>query len=253
MIRARRIWIVLAAAAISGEDPIATGIQGSIYALRTVILPFIWIFNPQLLLIDVDNVWELLSVVLASTVAMCAFAAITMGWFRVKLRWWELVLMTLAVIILFRPDLLMDRFVPEYRDAPASQVFDVVAKAPANDRLVLITKGTTIEGDEVQKTVAVNLGLAQSDARKRLSDAGLQLTPLGDAVQIASVRFGSRAKKAGVDQGFDILAVKVRTDRPTPHWFYVLGYLLIALVWWVQGRRMRASPSGDAVKARARA
>ena len=42
-----------AAAAISGEDAIETGIQGSFYALRTVILPFVWIFNPQLLLIDV--------------------------------------------------------------------------------------------------------------------------------------------------------------------------------------------------------
>ena len=44
-----------AAAAISGEDAIETGIQGSLYALRTVILPFIWIFNPQLLLIDIDG------------------------------------------------------------------------------------------------------------------------------------------------------------------------------------------------------
>ena len=42
-----------AASAISGEDSIATGLQGSVYALRTVILPFIWIFNPQLLLIGV--------------------------------------------------------------------------------------------------------------------------------------------------------------------------------------------------------
>ena len=44
-----------AAAAISGEDAIATGVQGAVYALRTVILPFIWIFNPQLLLIDIDS------------------------------------------------------------------------------------------------------------------------------------------------------------------------------------------------------
>lgn len=242
-----------AAAAISGEDPIATGIQGSVYALRTVILPFIWIFNPQLLLIGVDSLWELVSVVLASTVAMCAFAAITMGWFRVKARWWELVLMTIAVVILFRPDLLMDRIVPEYRDVPASQVFDVAATLPDNDRLILVTKGTTIEGEDVRKTVAVNLGPAASDARKRLSDAGLQLVPLGDGVKIGAVRFGSRAKKAGADQGFDVVAIKVRTDRPTPHWFYLPAYLLIALVWWVQGRRMRAGPSGDPAKGRARA
>ena len=228
-----------AASAISGEDPIQTGIQGSVYALRTVILPFIWIFNPQLLLIDIDNVWELTSLIVASTVAMCAFAAVTMRWFRVKMRWWEVLIMGLAVIMLFRPDLFMDRIKPEYTEVPASQVFDVVAKAPANERLVLVTKGTTIEGEDIMKTVAVNLGAAGSDARKRLSDAGLQLVPLGDSVQIASVRFGSRARKAGINQGFDVVAVKVRTDRPSAHWFYLPAYALVALVWFLQGRRLR--------------
>ena len=60
-----------AAAAISGEDPIETGIQGSIYALRTVILPFIWIFNPQLLLIDV-NAWAEVPLVAGASRRRCS-------------------------------------------------------------------------------------------------------------------------------------------------------------------------------------
>jgi TRAP-type uncharacterized transport system fused permease subunit len=75
-----------AAAAISGEDAIQTGIQGALYALRTVILPFIWIFNPQLLLIDVHGWGELLLVVSACTLAMLGFAALTMNWLRVRMR-----------------------------------------------------------------------------------------------------------------------------------------------------------------------
>ena len=75
-----------AAAAISGEDAIKTGIQGSVYALRTVILPFIWIFNPQLLLIDIHSTAELIRVVVACVIAMLVFAAVTMNWFRVKSR-----------------------------------------------------------------------------------------------------------------------------------------------------------------------
>ena len=78
-----------AAAAISGEDAIKTGIQGSIYALRTVILPFIWIFNPQLLLIDIHSTAELVRVVVACSIATLVFAAVTMNWFRVKSRLWE--------------------------------------------------------------------------------------------------------------------------------------------------------------------
>lgn len=227
-----------AAAAISGEDAIETGIQGALYALRTVILPFIWIFNPQLLLIDVHGVPELLRVIGACTVAMLVFAAITMNWFRVRSRWWENLLLVLAVVLLFRPDFFMDRLTPEYREEPAARVFEVAGGLQPGDRLVAVIQGTTLEGDEVTKTVALQLG-AGEDGRRRLGAAGLQLVPLGDKMQIGAVKFGSRAQKGGWEQGWDIARVKVPTDRPTPHWFYLPALALVALVWFTQGLRLR--------------
>jgi TRAP transporter 4TM/12TM fusion protein len=235
-----------AAAAISGEDSIKTGIQGSVYALRTVILPFIWIFNPQLLLINVHTTGELTRVVLACTLATLIFAAVTMNWFRVKNRWWETVALAVAVVLLFRPDFFMDRIEAEYRDVPAAQVFDVARDRPSNDRVVMVIKGTTIEGDDVTKTVALQLGEAGPDGRKRLMDAGLQLVPLGDAVQIGAIKFGTAAAKSGFEQGWDVSTVKVPAERPTPHWFYLPALLLVALVWWSQGRRLPAARRANA-------
>jgi len=229
-----------AASAISGEDSLKTGVQGAVYALRTVILPFIWIFNPQLLLINVHTTGELIRVVLACTLATLVFAAVTMNWFRVKSRWWEALALAVAVVLLFRPDFFMDRLHPEYRDVPAAQVFDVARDRPSNDRVVMVIKGTTIEGDDVTKTVALQLGEAGPDGRKRLMDAGLQLVPLGDTVQIGAIKFGTAAAKSGFEQGWDVSAIKVPTDRPTPHWFYLPALLLVALVWWSQGRRLPA-------------
>ncbi|HYF43354.1 MAG TPA: TRAP transporter permease [Ramlibacter sp.] len=231
-----------AAAAISGEDAIETGIQGALYALRTVILPFIWIFNPQLLLIDVQGWAELVRVVAACTIAMLVFSALTMGWFRVRCRWWENLLLAAAVVLLFRPDFFMDRITPEYREAPASQVMELARAAPENGRLVMVIKGTTLEGEDVVKTVALGLGAAGADGRKRLADAGLQLVPLGQQVQIGAVKFGSRARKAGIEQGWEVASVKVPTERPSPHWFYLPALALIALVWFTQGLRMRLRP-----------
>ncbi len=232
-----------AAAAISGEDAIKTGVQGSVYALRTVILPFIWIFNPQLLLIDVESTWDLIKVVGASTVAMLLFAAVTMGWFRIKMRWWEMAALSLAVALLFRPDFFMDRLAPEYRDEPATRLLDLARDAPNNGRIVMRIAGTTLEGDEVIKTVAVRLGEKSDDGRKRLNDAGLTMMALGDKVQIGAVKFGTRAKKAGFEQGWNVRAVNVRTDRASQHWFYIPALLLAALVWWAQGRRMNGQGS----------
>jgi TRAP transporter 4TM/12TM fusion protein len=235
-----------AAAAISGEDAIATGIQGSLYALRTVILPFIWIFNPQLLLIDVHGASEAVRVVVASTLAMLVFAAITMNWFRVRSRWWEQVVLALAVALLFRPDWFMDQITPEFVARPASELAEIARTTPDDQSLVLLIRGTNIEGDEIRKTVALPLRDAGSDGRKRLADAGLSLSFLGDRVQITGVKFGSRARKAGIDQGFDVERVDVPSGRPSAHWFYLPALLLIGLVWWSQGRRMRPL-QGDAL------
>ena len=227
-----------AAAAISGEDAIATGIQGSIYALRTVILPFIWIFNPQLLLIGVRSWFELLLVVLASTAAMLVFAAVTMNWFRVRCKAWELLAMVLATVFLFRPDFFMDYVAPEYRSVPAAQVYQVAGELPADERLVAVIAGTTLEGRELRKTVAVSLGAAQADGRRRIAATGLQLAVLGDKAQVLSARFGSVARKAGFEEGFDIVELKVPSGRAAASWFYLPGLALIALVWWAQGRRL---------------
>lgn len=239
-----------AAAAISGEDAIATGIQGSLYALRTVILPFIWIFNPQLLLIDVHGWFELVLVAGASLLAMMLFAAITMNWFRVKSRLWENVALAAAVVLLFRPDFFMDLITPEFRAEPASKVFDVAKATPPGERLMVVIKGSTIEGDDKVKTVAVQLGDsaakeatvdANTAGRKRLQDAGLTLVGLGGEVQIAQVKFGSRAQKSGFEQGWTLQNVQVPTDRASVHWFYLPALLLAALVWASQGRRMRST------------
>ena len=227
-----------AAAAISGEDAIQTGIQGAIYALRTVILPFIWIFNAQLLLIDIDDVFDGVLVICASILATLLFAAVTMNWFRVRNRWWETLLLGLAVFLLFRPDFFMGQIAPEYRDEPPAVLFDVARDAPDGGRIIAIISGITLEGDEKQKTVALRLGDAGADGRKRLSDAGLVVVALGEQLQISQVRFGTPAVKSGFEQGWSIKAVKLRTDRPSAHWFYLPALLLVGMVWWQQGKRL---------------
>jgi TRAP transporter 4TM/12TM fusion protein len=226
-----------AAAAISKEDPIKTGLQGSLYALRTVVLPFVFIFNPTLLMIDVRGWWEVMLVAASATLASLTFAAATMGWFRVRCRWWEVLVLLVVTFLLFRPDWPMDRLAPPYREAPAASIFEVAQALGERERIVLQIQGTDVEGDEVRKTVAVQLGEG-GEGRARLQQAGLTVVALGDAVQIANVRFGSPARRSGIEPGWDVAAVLVPTDRPSVYWSYVPALLLLGLVWLDQGWRM---------------
>ncbi len=244
-----------AAAAISGESPLATGVQGVTYAMRTAVLPFMFIFNPMLLLIDVSGWWELLLVVFGATVASLVFAAATIGWFRAKCSWLEVILLLLVTFALFRPDWFMNHIAPKYESRPASQVYEVAAELPSGGRFVAVLAGMNIEGDELRKTVAAALPDLPEDSeatganagRQRLSEAGLTIMALGDMVQIANVRFGSTARRAGWEQGWDVEEVLVPNPaRPSEFWVYIPALAIVAFIWAMQGRRMRRNGAGAA-------
>jgi TRAP transporter 4TM/12TM fusion protein len=227
-----------AAAAISGEDPIQTGIQGSIYALRTVVLPFVFVFNPALLIIDVHGWWEVLLVGFSATVASCVFAAATMGYFQTRCKWWEVVLLLAATFALFRPDFFMNKLYEPYTEVPAKEIYRVAKELGENDRLVLVIEGTNVEGDDVRKTVAVQL-TKPGEGRVRIAESGLSVSAAGDEVRITGVKFGSRAKKSGFEQGFKVGAIKVPTDRPSEHWVYIPALALVAFIYFLQRARVR--------------
>ena len=130
----------------------------------------------------------------------------------------------------------------------AAELLQIAAAMPDKGRLVVVLEGMTLEGDDLQKTVAVPLpalpegSTAQGAAAgmQRLSAAGLTVMVLGDQAQISAVRFGSQARRAGWEQGWNITEVKVpNPSRPEVFWFYIPAFLILALVWFLQGRRTK--------------
>ncbi len=92
-----------AAAAIAKSDPIATGVQGFLYDIRTAVLPFMFIFNTEILLIGIDSFFEAVFIFVMTCIGTCAFAAVTQGWFIAKNRWYELLALIMVCGMMFRP------------------------------------------------------------------------------------------------------------------------------------------------------
>lgn len=93
---------------ISGADPLRTGVQSFIYSLRTAILPFMFVFNPELILMGVHSFWHGLLVAASALVGMFAFAAATQGYFRTFVTWPERIVLLVAAFSLIRPGLQTD-------------------------------------------------------------------------------------------------------------------------------------------------
>jgi TRAP transporter 4TM/12TM fusion protein len=231
-----------AAAAISGDDPLSTGLQATWYSFRTALLPFAFIFNPQLLLVGVGSWWQVAIVCVSATLASLAFAAATMGWFRVRCTWLEIGLLLAATGVLLRPDWVLDQRWERYEARPASQIEQVADGLTTDEWLVLRVRGSDIEGDEFAKTVALPMGEGAT-GRERIASAGVALTRLGDTVTISNVKFGSRGRKLGLQAGYELIELAVPNPvRPAPPWGLLPALPLLALVWWLQGRRLRAAP-----------
>jgi TRAP-type uncharacterized transport system fused permease subunit len=232
-----------AAAAISREDPIATGFQGAFYALRTAVLPFVFIFNPAILLIGIDSWTEAAVVIAVNMAAILLFSAATMNYFATRSRLWESAVLLVVCFALFRPDWWINQFYPATVEIPASELMAKVAEAPKDDRFAFVVEGITIEGEDVRKTVSLNLGEPKPTPQERLRAAGLTVAGLGDQLTISNVAFGSYAKRVGLEPGYQIVAVvQPAPGRPSAAWVYVPAFALTGLIWWLQRRRARTAP-----------
>lgn len=230
-----------AAAAIARTDPIKTGVTAFFYSMRTAILPFLFIFNTQLLLIGLDGVGHLVLTVLSATAAMMVFAAATQGHLLVKSRLWESAVLLLVTFSLFRPGFWWDMVYPPYRDVAGPELAQVVRDAPANSSMRFWVEGLSVDGDEVKKGVLVPLGEV-GDLKSRLVHGGMLVLPQGEQWSVMQVKFGSVAEKLGIEQGFVITSAQVKAQRPDKEWVFVPALMLLALV--VLSQRRRLPPKG---------
>ena len=104
-----------AASAIAKSDPIQTGVQGFVYDLRTAVLPFVFIYNLELLMMQgvgpkgeiiwIADALKIVWVCGVSLVAMFAFASALQGYFADNCNWGERALLLVVCVSAFRPSL----------------------------------------------------------------------------------------------------------------------------------------------------
>jgi TRAP transporter 4TM/12TM fusion protein len=238
-----------AAAAIAKTDPIKTGVTAFFYSIRTGILPFMFIFNTELLLIGIRSWWSLALTVVTAIAAMLVFAAATQGWFVRRSRWYESVALLLVTFTLLRPDFWIDLGWEKYRAEPGARLIELAQAAPPDSGLRVRIEGTSLEGKDVKKTVLLPLG-NEGDAVQRIKKSGLTIStnaatsPAG--VDVLAVGLKSPAQKAGFEQGFTISAVEVPAERPTKEWLYIPAFLLLAAVFGLQRLRREEAPNARA-------
>lgn len=237
-----------AAAAISGGDPIKTGLVAFFYSMRTALLPFLFIFNTDLLLIDVHSWLHGTLIFAAATIAMLAFTAATMGWFIDRCRWWETLLLLLVTAILFRPGFFMDYLSPSTRQITAQELEKEITALPEGSDIEFHLAGLNKFGKPIAFYAHVPTGKG-STTQERLDSMGIELAEKDGGIIIDSVAADSAAAKAGLDWDQKILDITLpKPDAFSKYWMYIPGIALLIFLAALQlgrAQRRRLPNQGD--------
>jgi TRAP transporter 4TM/12TM fusion protein len=235
-----------AAAAVSGGDPLRTGFTAFFYSLRTVLLPFIFVFNTDLLLIDVTWAQGIL-VFVVSLLAMLLFAAATQGWFLTKSRIWESLTLLLVAFMLLRPGFFMDLVQPPWEPLPPDRVFEVAQELPDNAVLRLNIVGPDFDDPDMmrERTMAFDLGPRGEPGELRFEAAtGLDVF-IEDGIVTVDEPFNPQHPTARALANMDfytdppviIETIEVEAEQLPRQLVWIPALLILALVWVIQARR----------------
>ncbi len=237
-----------AAAAVSGGDPIKTGFIAFFYSLRTVALPFLFIYNPTLILYGVDlttfaGVAHAVIVFVIATFAMLLFAAATQGYFLAKSNILESAALLVVAFTFFVPNFWLNQVQPRFMQVNPDSFAQALAEAPPDSRLRIKVAGPDFNtGNETQTTIS--LVVPEGDEAARMNETGLALRPNTEGAILEEPMFGTelQEKLASFDFYSDdpvhISEVLAPNDHRWPaQIFYIPAILLLGLVIVLQKRR----------------
>ena len=234
-----------AAAAVSGGDAIKTGFTAFFYSLRTVALPFVFIFNTDLLLIDVTWV-EGIIVAIFATIAILVFTAGTMGYFLTHSRIYESIALIFVAFALFRPDYFMDRISPPFQTVDPAEFQETIGQTPPGTEVRLVVSGPDFDTLEmVDTTVVVTVG-EEDGGGARVEAMGLLLIPEDGLVKLEEPLFGTPvADDLGIfdyygDEAVRLTSVSLPSSQPPKQLIYIPAMILLGFIAFLQrGRAAR--------------
>ena len=222
-----------AAAAISGGDPLKTGVQAFWYSLRTGILPIVFLFNHELLLIGVEDIWHALLVIATSLIGILIFTAATQRWFFNKLHWYEIIVFLFISISLLSPEFVLNKFYPKYNYKDINQI-QLLELDPKKEVRFKVTRPS--EYGERYKLFVIEKNTFET--KFNLDEYGISLIKEEKRIVVDTLKWNGKAKKSGFETGDFISELKVENlDRPNKRIIYPLAILLLIIFGYLNYRR----------------
>ncbi len=222
-----------AAAGISGGDPLKTGVQAFWYSLRTGILPIVFLFNHELLLIGIENIWHGLIVIVTSLIGILVFTSATQGWFINKLKWYEIIIFLALSISLLSPDFALNKFYPKYNYKDVYKINSLELDS-TKEIQIKITR-PSLYGERYKLFV---IPKNTFEDKFTLEDYGVTLLKHDDKIVVDNLKWNGGAKKSGFEMGDYISEFKIEnSNRPSKNIVYPIAIILLVIFGYFNSKR----------------
>ena len=222
-----------AAAAISGGDPLRTGVQAFWYSLRTGILPIVFLFNHELLLIGIENIWHAILVIITSLIGILVFTAATQAWFINRLRWYEIIIFLIISISFLSPEFVLNKFYPKYNYLDINQIHNSKLDPNVETR-IKVTRAN--EYGERYKLFVIEKNTFESEFN--LEEYGMTLIKENNQIVVDTLKWNGEAKKSGLEMGDYISEFKTENlNRPNKKIIYPIALFLLLVFGYLNKRR----------------
>lgn len=225
-----------AAAAISQGNALKTSVQAFLYNMRTMTLPFMFVFNPQLLLYNITSTIDFIILLISSLIGIFTISAATQGYFLIRSKLLESVLLLIIGLSCLYPQGWINLFFKSFIEIPLEKIDTTI---DTGKRLKITLIGINIMGDTEEKIVFFH-DVPANTIQNKLSVSGIKHTSYDNKkIKIGAVDIGSKSDKSQIDPSYSILKIESSTIQPNSYFIFIPIGVIFTLIILTQKRRLK--------------
>ena len=196
-------------------------------------MPIVFLFNHELLLIGIENIWHALLVISTSLLGILVFTAATQRWMFNKLKWFEIIVFLIISISLLSPEFVLNKFYPKYNYKDLTKIHTLKFD-PKKEVHIKVTRLS--EYGERYKLFVVKKN--SFEKKFDLEEYGVNLADQDNKIVVDTLKWNGKAKKTGLETGDYITEFKIENlDRPSKALVYPVAILFLIIFGYFNFRR----------------
>ncbi len=226
-----------AAAAISGGNPIKTGAQAFLYNMRTMIIPFVFVFNPSILLFGVETNLDFITIITSSFLGILTIAAGTQGYFILKSKLYESLILVIGGLCFLFPNVFMDIAYKPTKNIPIESISTLNLESGKD--VVLNVEGYDSIG-KFDSRVVRYVNQADQPFENSLINFGITSKYHEHQLVVSDIDYTKPAyKKWNINNNYMIKSIDISRTQPSQFIVLIVAFSMVLLVFLIQKRRTK--------------